>query len=109
MSLDPVWHYAVIWEFRVKPEFQAQFEQVYGPNGEWARFFRSDAAYVKTELIRDSITPGRYVTIDFWRSGEDYESFRRQHADEYHEIDQHCDSITETERALGTFERVPLS
>jgi heme-degrading monooxygenase HmoA len=110
MSVNSDWHYAILWEFQVRPEFRLRFEQVYGPNGEWAQFFRSSSGYFRTELIHDESSPNRYVTIDLWRSREDYEAFRQQHAEEYHRIDQRCEQMTEAERALGTFKRVsPLS
>jgi heme-degrading monooxygenase HmoA len=106
MLLNPDWLYAIAWEFQVKPEFQAQFEQVYGPQGEWAQFFRTATGYVGTELIRDQGSRHRYVTLDLWCSRQDYEAFRRHHAEEYHRIDQRCEQMTEAERALGIFERV---
>ncbi|HVO62273.1 MAG TPA: antibiotic biosynthesis monooxygenase [Terriglobales bacterium] len=109
MSLDRNWKYAILWEFQVNPEFQSQFEQAYGASGDWAQLFRSGDGYSGTELIRDETDPYRYVTIDLWRSRQDYETFRNQHADEYRRIDVACERMTETERALGTFERATLS
>ena len=53
----------------------AEFEQVYGPEGEWAQFFRTGRGYVGTELLRDLETPGRYVVIDRWESAEAYNAF----------------------------------
>jgi heme-degrading monooxygenase HmoA len=107
--MDTNWKYAILWEFHVIPEFQSQFEHVYGPDGDWAHFFRSGNGYFGTELIRDETNPDRYVTLDLWSSRADYESFRKQYADEYHRIDQSCERMTNNERALGTFERVPPS
>ena len=34
-----------------------QFERVYGPEGEWAQFFRTGRGYVGTELLRDVEIP----------------------------------------------------
>jgi len=104
--MNPDWQYAIAWEFHVKPEFQPQFEHVYGSRGDWAQFFRTANGYIGTELIRDQSNPYRYVTIDLWRSRQDYEAFRRYDAEEYHRIDQRCAQMTEAEQALGTFERV---
>ena len=63
----------------------AEFERVYGPDGEWAAFFRGGRGYVGTELLRDVETPGRYLVIDRWDSREAYNDFverapRRVHA-----------------------------
>lgn len=106
MLMNPDWQYAIVWEFQVKPESQPQFDEVYGPQGDWARFFRTGNGYIGTELIRDETNPHRYVTVDLWRSRQDYEAFRQQHRDEYHRIDQRCEQMTESEKALGAFERV---
>ena len=107
MLMNPDWQYAVIWEFHVKPEAQGEFEQAYGPRGEWAKLFRSGNGYIGTELTRDETTPYRYVTIDLWRSRQAYDDFRQQHSNEYRQIDQRCEQMTESEQALGTFDRVP--
>ena len=105
MFMNPDWQYAILWEFHVKPEAQPQFERVYGARGDWAQFFRMASGYIGTELIRDEKQSHRYVTIDLWRSRQEYEAFRQQHADEYRQIDQRCEQMTEAEQALGTFER----
>jgi heme-degrading monooxygenase HmoA len=106
MSTNMDWQYAVVWEFRVRSGSEARFERVYGPDGEWARLFRQDKGYAGTELMRDQSSPGRYLTIDFWRSREEYEAFRQQHAEEYRHIDQKCEALTEAETALGSWGRV---
>ena len=84
----------------------AEFEQVYGPDGEWAAFFRQGAGYVGTELLRDAETPTRYLVIDRWDSREDYAAFVEQHREEYmRRVDEtafHYDS----ELHLGSFENV---
>ena len=92
-----------IWEFRVKTGREAEFEQAYGPNGEWAELFRRGAGYLGTELLRDEADPRRYLTIDRWTSSAAYEAFRSQWADEYVRLDQRCEALTESEAALGSW------
>lgn len=84
----------------------AEFERVYGPEGDWAGFFRRGAGYVGTELLRDVENPGRYLVIDRWDSREAYNAFVDAHRDEYmRRVDEtafHHDS----ELRFGTFENV---
>lgn len=84
----------------------AEFERVYGPDGEWAAFFRGGAGYVGTELLRDVEIAGRYLVVDRWESAEAYNAFVAAHQDEYmHRVDEavvHHDQ----ELRLGTFENV---
>jgi len=100
------WRFVVIWKFQVRPGMEERFEQECGANGAWAQFFRKNDAYIRTELIRDLKAARNYLTLDFWRSREAYESFRAQHAAEYEAIDAEHESMTEDERELGRFSRV---
>lgn len=93
-----------IWEYDVKPERLAEFEAGYGGQGEWARFFRRDAAYLRTELIRDCNDPNRFITIDYWQSREACRSFRERHRAEFDTIDSKFEALTLAERHLGEFE-----
>lgn len=95
--------YVILWEFLVKPGREAEFEQIYGTSGDWARFFAKSPGYIGTELIRDIRQEGRYVTIDSWLSQADYASFREENPDEYRAIDERCEALTEREAPLGTF------
>ena len=99
--------YLAIWEFEVKPESRARFEEIYGPEGAWARLFRTNPDYRGTKLIRDLTRPGRYLTLDYWRSGEAFHSFKQAHAAEYATLDKQCESLTEREAMVGEFEAAP--
>lgn len=95
--------YVIVWEFHVKPGAESRFAEVYGPDGDWARFFRRGEGYVRTELLRDEQTPGRYVTLDYWNSRTAYEHFREQCADDYMRLDDNRESLTEREAQLSSY------
>jgi heme-degrading monooxygenase HmoA len=97
------WGHVIIWEFQVQAGMEKQFEEVYGPKGDWARLFSQDGAYLGTELIRDLKTTCRYVTLDYWSSEQAYDDFRNRYLDEYKAIDQKCGAMTEDEREIGRF------
>lgn len=96
--------YILIWEFQVKNGCEAQFERVYGPEGAWVKFFRKGEGYLGTELLKkdDRI----YITIDRWKSKEVYKNFKSAYLAEYKAIDKHCESLTESEKPLGSFFRI---
>jgi len=96
--------YLAIWEFQIKPEFRAHFEEVYGPDGAWAQLFRQSPGYRGTRLIRDLTRPGRYLTLDHWSSREALHSFKQAQATEYAALDKQCESLTEREAMVGEFE-----
>jgi heme-degrading monooxygenase HmoA len=95
--------FLVIWEFIIRPGKGELFEQIYGPGGDWVQLFRKGRGYGETRLVRGFDQPLRYLTLDFWESREDYETFKSRHADEYKTIDARCEALTETERELGKF------
>jgi heme-degrading monooxygenase HmoA len=95
--------YIYIWEFQVKPGLQARFEEIYGPAGAWVQLFRRASGYVKTDLIRDTQTADRYVTIDYWDQESSYRTFREQFAEQFRALDQECEQLTLSEASLGTF------
>ncbi|HSL63321.1 MAG TPA: antibiotic biosynthesis monooxygenase [Gaiellaceae bacterium] len=82
------------------------FERVYGPDGEWAAFFRGGRGYVGTELLRDVETPGRYLVVDRWESRDAYNAFVAEHRDEYMRRVDETTYHYDRELRLGTFENV---
>jgi len=89
----------VVWRFTTEdPE---RFEQHYGPDGTWVKFFRRSANYIRTDLLKSADT---YLTLDWWTSREAYDAFRKEHAEDYAAIDLACEAVTMSEEKLGEFE-----
>lgn len=99
--------YSYLWEFQVDPGMEAAFEAHYGPTGTWARLFRLSPDYIETLLLKDNAAPGRYLTLDRWRSEEGYQAFRSAHATQYAQLDKECARLTAAERSLGAFGELP--
>ena len=95
----------VVWEFRIGSGKRREFQKVYGSEGVWAKLFRHGEGYIRTDLMRDLRTPGRYLTLDFWASREAYARFKKENRAEYHAIDEKCGSLTESEVKVGEFQR----
>jgi heme-degrading monooxygenase HmoA len=95
--------YVIVWEFRVRRDRDAEFQEKYGPEGAWARFFRGSAGYIKTELVKDVADCFRYLTLDYWQGEEEFNRFRQQNLAEYERLDKEFEGLTETETRLGAF------
>lgn len=96
--------FVVVWEFRIRRGKRREFEQAYDPDGDWAKLFRSSKGYIRTELIRDSGKAGRYLTLDFWKSRQTYEQFKKKNKAEYQALDKKCEALIGDETAIGRFE-----
>ena len=95
---------AIVFSYDVRDA--REFERVYGPDGEWAEFFRGGAGYVGTELLRDIETPDRYFVVDRWESRDAYNAFVEQHREEYMRRVDDTAVYYDQELRLGTFENV---
>ena len=93
--------YTIVWRYLIRADRLEEFEQAYGPQGDWVRFFTQGEGYVGTQLFRELGTSRRYLTVDEWRSKADYDTFRSDHAREYGEIDARCEAYTESEERLA--------
>jgi heme-degrading monooxygenase HmoA len=95
---------ALVFRYEVRePE---RFERVYGPNGEWAAFFKQGAGYIGTELLRDLEEPGRFMVIDRWVSADAYNAFLDSHQAEYLQRADEARLHYLQELRFGTFENV---
>jgi heme-degrading monooxygenase HmoA len=95
--------FVVVWQFEVAEEKIVAFEAAYGPEGEWARLFRSSKHYLGTELLRNAYVPGAYLTIDRWTGEDDFRAFRKEHDSEYEVLDRACDALTSRESRVGAY------
>ena len=92
--------------FRYDVRDLESFEEVYGPEGEWAQFFRSGEGYIGTELLHDVEEPDRYLVIDRWESREAYNAFVTANREAYMQRVDESVFHYEHELRLGTFESV---
>jgi quinol monooxygenase YgiN len=95
--------YVAMWEFKAKPGERAEFENFYGPDGEWVQFFHRSKCFLRMEFFRDRDDENHYVTLDYFTSRAGYDDFRREFRQEYEALDRRCDGVTQSEREIGCF------
>ncbi len=90
--------YVIVWRFRVK--HVDEFREHYGPDGTWARFFRGSPDFVRTDLLANG---PEFLTLDWWKSKEDFEKFEKANREEYKRIDAGFERLTVSEERVGAF------
>jgi heme-degrading monooxygenase HmoA len=95
--------FAYVWEYRVPSTNIAAFQAAYGPAGPWVQLFAGQPGYIRTHLLRDTMDPQRFVTIDFWESRQAFDKFLETHREQFLTIDAECEQLTESEQQLGHF------
>jgi heme-degrading monooxygenase HmoA len=93
---------ALVFSYEVRET--AEFERVYGTDGEWAQFFRQGRGYIGTELLRDVEAPGRYLVIDRWESADAYNAFVAERQEEYMQRVDATRFHYDSELRFGSFE-----
>ena len=93
-----------LWRYRVDAAQRAEFERRYASDGDWARLFAQGEGYLGTQLLRDPLVAGVYVTIDRWRSDADFQAFFARFGAQYAALDRACDALTSEEIDLGQYE-----
>jgi heme-degrading monooxygenase HmoA len=97
---------ALVFRYDVRdPE---DFARAYGPDGDWAQFFRQGTGFIGTELLRDVDEPDRYLVIDRWKSADAYNAFLAEFGDEYLRRSDESRFYYLQELRFGTFENVWL-
>jgi heme-degrading monooxygenase HmoA len=95
--------YVYIWEYSVALAERGRFENEYGAGGSWDALFRLAPGFIGTLFLADREQAGRYVTVDQWRSHDDYLAFHRIFGDDYKALDERLESLTTSERLIGHF------
>jgi heme-degrading monooxygenase HmoA len=98
--------HVLVWRFTVAPAQRVEFERRYGPGGDWARLFARSAGYLGTLLLRDGDDPHAFLTVDRWRSADDWRAFKHDFAAEYVALDAACEALTRDEERLGAFDEL---
>jgi len=96
----------IVWEYMVKPDRIADFEDVYRPDGAWGALFRDAPGFVSITLMKDLRDPNRFVIADRWTSETLYEEFKRLHAAEYSALHDRGHRMIERENEIGRFDFV---
>jgi quinol monooxygenase YgiN len=76
------------------------FTAAYAADGPWAGLFSRAGGYLGTELCQDSAKPGRFLTIDRWRSEQAWQVFLRTFRPDYEALGARLEGLAATERSV---------
>jgi heme-degrading monooxygenase HmoA len=92
--------YDLLCEYEVSGDRVAAFVTAYAAHGAWGELFGRAAGFLGTELYRDAARADRFLTIDRWRSEEDWRSFLHTCDPAYESLDAQLEGLAVTERSL---------
>lgn len=97
--------FVYIWRYDVNPGAEREFEELYGPDGGWARFFAGSPSYRGADLLRRGETR-HYVTVDRWSDEAAHSAFVAANRVEFERLDGSGRDLTRAEELIGKFDVV---
>ena len=96
--------HVIVWAFEVHAGYEAEFERVYAPDGDWAKLFQTHPGFRGSELLHDVERRRHYATLDRWESRAAFDEFKRANHAAYESLDARCARLRVSERLLGRYE-----
>jgi|SRR5687767_4103409 len=94
---------AVVWQFEVKDERKAEFEELYGADGEWTKLNRQTRSYLGTSFLRDQNDSSRYLLLEYWSEMVVYEQHREYQSELFATLEARRDAVVESFEPIGVF------
>ncbi len=94
---------AIMWQFDVKKGREADFEHLYGADGDWTTMNRHTRSYLGTSFLRDQNQPSRYIVIEYWSEMLVYEQHRAYRSDAVTSLEERRSELLEAVEPMGVF------
>jgi hypothetical protein len=94
---------AIMWQFDVKAGHKAEFEQLYGVEGEWTAMNRLSRSYLGCSFLHDQNRASRYILVEYWSEMLVYEQHRAFKSDAIASLEQRSRELVESVEPLGIF------
>jgi heme-degrading monooxygenase HmoA len=94
---------AIMWQFDVKDGREADFEELYGVEGEWTTLSRNSRSYLGTSFLRDQNESSRYIVIEYWSEMIVYEQHKAYRSDAITSLEEKRTALVESVTPLGIF------
>jgi len=91
------------WEFEIRKDREARFEQLFGADGPWHALARRSRSFLGSSFLRDLAQPTRYVLVEYWSEMLVYEKHQADFSDEIRQIEVERDRLVDTMTPTGIF------
>jgi heme-degrading monooxygenase HmoA len=94
---------AITWHFEVKKGREAEFEELYGVEGEWTAMNRHTRSYLGSSFLRDQSRTSRYLVIEYWSEMLVYEQHRDFRSAAIASLEERSAALVDTVEPMGIF------
>ena len=94
---------AVVWQFDIQPEMAADFERLYGADGDWTKLSRRSRSFLGSSFLRDIGTENRYLLVEYWGEMVVYEKHLADFGDELQALERERERLVQRMETIGVF------
>ena len=94
---------AITWQFEVKKGREAEFEKLYGVDGEWTAMNRHTRSYLGSSFLRDQNRTSRYLVIEYWSEMLVYEQHRDYRSAAIASLEERSAVLVDRVEPMGIF------
>jgi hypothetical protein len=94
---------AVMWQFDVKDGREAEFEQLYGVEGEWTALNRHTRSYLGSSFLHDQGRSSRYILIEYWSEMFVHEHHRQFRSAAMASLEERSAALVDSVEPMGIF------
>jgi len=94
---------AIMWQFEVREGRGAEFEKMYGVEGEWTTMNRQTRSYLGSSFLHDQNRASRYILIEYWSEMLVYEQHRSYRSSARAAFEARRTTVVESVEPLGVF------
>jgi quinol monooxygenase YgiN len=94
---------AITWQFEVKKGHEAEFEELYGVEGEWTAMNRHTRSYLGSSFLRDQSRTSRYLVIEYWSEMLVYEQHRDSRSAAIASLEERSATLVDRVEPMGIF------
>jgi heme-degrading monooxygenase HmoA len=99
---------AIMWRFDVRKGNEAEFERLYGVDGEWTALNRHTRSYLGTSFLRDQNDASRYIVIEYWSEMLVYEQHRSYRADALKSLEEKRTALIAAVEPMGIYTAIDV-
>lgn len=89
-----------VWEYEVVAGCAAEFEAVYGADGDWAQLFATESGFRGTTLYQSVAASERYLTVDLFTDDGAWRRLLQEKGDAYDRLDAGTAHLTSRQTEL---------
>ena len=94
---------AVVWQIDVRSQHVAEFEHLYGADGEWTQLSRRSRSFLGSSFLKDVVVEFRYLLIEYWSEMVVYERHLADFSAEVAELETRRTWLVAKIEPLGVF------